>query len=81
MQGAEVWLPLASPNSLAPSLPDTGPGGRDAYRFLSLSWRGNLRAAFTRDDAGQTAFYALRWVSTRGDKGPWSEVCAETVAA
>jgi hypothetical protein len=32
-------------------------------------------------DTGRTAYYALRWVSTRGEKGPWSEVAAATVAA
>ena len=31
--------------------------------------------------AGKTAYYALRWVSTRGEKGPRSEPCAATVAA
>src|SRR5436190_1457406 len=35
----------------------------------------------TSAHAGKTAYYALRWVSTRGEKGPWSEVCAATVAA
>ncbi|MCC6284495.1 MAG: hypothetical protein IT439_04210 [Phycisphaerales bacterium] len=32
-------------------------------------------------DAGKTALYTLRWVSTRGEKGPWSEVASATVAA
>ena len=31
--------------------------------------------------AGKTAYYALRRVSTRGEKGPWSEVAAATIAA
>lgn len=74
MQGAEVWLALAGPNSPAPP-----PG--DSYEFLSLSSRGNLRTGFTSADAGKTAYYALRWVSTRGEKGPWSEVTTATVAA
>ncbi len=30
---------------------------------------------------GKTAVYMLRWVNTRGEKGPWSEVAAATVAA
>jgi len=29
---------------------------------------------------GKTAVYMLRWVNTRGEKGPWSEVAAATVA-
>ena len=74
MQGAEVWLALADANTPPPPL-------GDSYRFLSVSSRGNLQADFTAADAGKTAYYALRWVSTRGEKGPWSEVAAATVAA
>lgn len=40
-----------------------------------------MQADFPSSEAGKTAYYALRWVSTRGDKGPWSEVTAATVAA
>ena len=53
----------------------------DSYKFLAASPRGNLRATFTSADAGKTAYYALRWVSTRGDKGPWSEPATATIAA
>jgi predicted NBD/HSP70 family sugar kinase len=74
VQGAEVWLALAEPNAPAPPL-------GDSYKFLSVSSRGNLQTDFPSAEAGKTAYYALRWVSTRGEKGPWSEVCAATVAA
>jgi hypothetical protein len=74
VQGAEVWLAIGDANTPAPSL-------GDSYKFLSLSSRGNLNAAFTAADTGKTAYDALRWVSTRGEKGPWSEVAAATVAA
>ena len=53
----------------------------DSYKFLSVSSRGNLQTDFPSAEAGKTAYYALRWVSTRGEKGPWSEVAAATVAA
>lgn len=36
---------------------------------------------FSAAGAGKTAYYALRWVSTRGEKGPWSDVTTATVAA
>ena len=42
---------------------------------------GTLHTNFQSADAGKTAYYALRWVSTRGEQGPWSEVAAATVAA
>lgn len=72
--GAEVWLALVATGQPAPAL-------GESYKFLSVSSRGNLQADFTSEDAGKTAYYALRWVSTRGEKGPWSEVAAATVAA
>jgi len=42
---------------------------------------GNLQTDFPSAEAGKTAYYALRWMSTRGEKGPWSEVASATVAA
>ncbi len=72
--GAEVWLALTPTGQPAPAL-------GDSYKFLSVSSRGNLQADFASEDAGKTAYYALRWVSTRGEKGPWSEVTSATVAA
>ncbi|MCW5766115.1 MAG: hypothetical protein KIT68_09085 [Phycisphaeraceae bacterium] len=46
-----------------------------------MSSRGNLQTGFPSAEAGKTAYYALRWVSTRGEKGRWSEVISATVAA
>ena len=72
--GAEVWLALTATGQPAPPL-------GDGYKFLSVSSRGNLQTDFPSADAGKTAYYSLRWVSTRGEKGPWSEVAAATVEA
>jgi len=74
VMGAEVWVALAEPNSPPPAL-------GDSYKFIAVSPRGTLRTTFTSEDAGKTAYYALRWVSTRGDKGPWSEPAMATIAA
>jgi hypothetical protein len=79
--GAEVWLALTPPHEPAPPLNSPGAGGGGSYKFLSVSSRGNLQTDFPSAEAGKTAYYALRWVSTRGEKGPWSEVAAATVAA
>ncbi|MFO0858381.1 MAG: hypothetical protein U0640_13615 [Phycisphaerales bacterium] len=79
--GAEVWLALTPTGQPAPPLNSPGQGGSDSYKFLSVSSRGNLQTDFPSAEAGKTAYYALRWVSTRGEKGPWSEVAAATVAA
>jgi len=79
--GAEVWLALAGADEPAPPLNTDPRVGEAGYRFLALSSRGNLKADFTSADKGKTAYYALRWVSTRGENGPWSEIASATVAA
>ena len=43
------------------------------------------RTPYTLDlegqDGGKTAHYMLRWESTRGEPGPWSETASATVGA
>lgn len=70
MQCKEVRLALANPNTPAPPLPSTRTNSRDSRKFLSLSSRGNLQTGFASEDAGRSAYYALRSVSKRGEKGP-----------
>jgi len=72
--GAEVWVCLVGPGAPAPLDPGS-------YRFLTLATRPTLRADFPTDAGGKTAAYMVRWVSTRGEVGPWSEVVTGTVAA
>jgi len=79
--GAEVWLAILPAGQPAPPINFPGKGGGDLYKFLSVSSRGNLKTDFPSAEAGKTAYYALRWVSTRGEKGPWSDVASATVAA
>ena len=52
-----------------------------SFSFLTMTTRPSLRAEFKPGDGGKTAVYMARWVSTRGEKGPWSEVATATVAA
>ncbi len=35
----------------------------------------------TGTDANKIAHYMLRWVNTRGEKGPWSETASATIGA
>lgn len=72
--GAEVWVALAAPQDAPPQL-------GEAFRFLALSSRGMMQADFSTAEVGKTAYYALRWISTRGETGPWSEIATATVAA
>ena len=67
--GAEVWVKVAPP------------GDPDELKFLLLSTRTPTVANFTGPDGGQTAHYMLRWLSTRGEAGPWSETASATIGA
>ncbi|MBL8880715.1 MAG: hypothetical protein JNG88_16500 [Phycisphaerales bacterium] len=46
-----------------------------------MNARGTLQTDCTTSEAGKTAYYALHWLSTRGETEPWSEIAAATVAA
>lgn len=72
--GAEVWVALVDAGGPVP----TDPG---SLSYLALATRPTLRATFPAGAGGKTAVYMLRWVSTRGERGPWSEVVGATVAA
>jgi hypothetical protein len=72
--GAEVWVALVDSGGEVPKDPS-------AYRYQSLTTRCFVRATFTLPERGKTAAYMLRWVSSRGDHGPWSEPASATVAA
>jgi hypothetical protein len=67
--GAEIWLkigvtPPADPNELS---------------FLALDTNTPYLAQYNGAQAGKKAHSMLRWVSTRGDKGPWSETASATI--
>lgn len=93
--GAEVWVKLVEPGTghqalgtgegtgsgaspgLVPSAQSQVPG----FSFLTMTTRPSFRAEFKAGEGGKTAVYMLRWVNTRGEKGPWSEITTATVAA
>jgi hypothetical protein len=52
-----------------------------ALTFLTMTTRPSFRAEFKAGEGGKTAVYMARWVNTRGEKGPWSEITTATVAA
>lgn len=75
--GAEVWVKLVPPHDADQPTP-TDP---NALSFLTMTTRPSFRAEFKAGDGGKTAVYMTRWVNTRGEKGPWSEITTATVAA
>lgn len=51
------------------------------FSFQTMTTRPSVRAEFRPGEVGKTPVYMARWVSTSGEKGPWSEVTSATVAA
>ena len=58
-----------------------GDGDPTDMRMLALVSASPKVVAFDTADGGKTAYYILRWVSTRDAKGPWSETVEATVVA
>ena len=50
------------------------------FTFVFFDTASPYTAEFEGTDAGKTAYYILRWVTTRGEKGPWSETVAATIS-
>ena len=72
--GAEVWVKLVDADQPAPTNPA-------ALTFLTMTTKPTFRADFKPGEGGKTAVYMARWINTRGEKGPWSEITTATVAA
>ena len=72
--GAEVWVKVSAPGDPPPSDPGE-------LKFLLLSTRTPAVAEFPGPDGGKTAHYMVRWLSTRGEAGPWSETASATIGA
>jgi hypothetical protein len=53
----------------------------NALTFMTMTTRPSFRAEFKAGEGGKTAVYMARWINTRGEKGPWSEITTATVAA
>ena len=70
VMGCEIWVKIGT----------TPPADSSECTFLALDTASPYTAEYPGADAGKTAYYMLRWVTTRGDKGPWSETVAATIA-
>ena len=69
VQGCEIWMKVGDPS----------PGGPNDVQYLALDTRTPYVTEFEAGDAGKTAYYMLRWISTRGETGPWSQTVSGTV--
>ncbi len=71
VMGAEVWVKVGDPAPVDPG----------ELTFLATDTRTPYTADYTGTDANKVAHYMLRWINTRGEKGPWSETASATIGA
>ncbi len=71
MRGAQVWVKIGDPPPVDPN----------ELTFLATDTRTPYVANFDGADGNKVAHYMLRWESTRGETGPWSETASATIGA
>ena len=69
--GAEIYSKIGGP----PPTDDSD------VTYLATDTRSPHVILYDADEAGQIAHYMLRWINTRGERGPWSETVSATVGA
>jgi hypothetical protein len=55
------------------------PTDLDQYLFLAKDTQTPYVHVFDLEDVGKTIHYRLRWVNTRDEPGPWSEIITATI--
>lgn len=55
------------------------PPDPEEMKFLVLDTRSPYVAHFDGADAGKTVYYRLRWLNTRQEPGPWSDISSATL--
>jgi hypothetical protein len=68
--GAEVYVKLG-----------TAPSGVGDMQLVGIATKSKFEIEYPDDEAGKQAYYQLRWVTSAGEKGNWSEVESATIAA
>ena len=71
VRGAQIWVKIGDP-------PPTDP---NELTYLATDTRTPYVTDFDGVDGNKVAHYMLRWESTRGDVGPWSETASATSGA
>jgi hypothetical protein len=71
VRGCEIWVKVGDP-------PPTDPS---QLSFLALDTASPYVAEYRGEDAGKIAYYMLRWVNTREEKGPWSMTFSAAIQA
>lgn len=67
--GCEIWIKIGG----------TPPADPSEMRYLATDTRSPYVVEFDGADAGKTAYYMLRWVNSRGERGPWSQTISAMI--
>ena len=71
VMGAEIWCYIGA----------VPPVDASTCSFVALDTSTPYVVDYPGADGNKVAHYLLRWVNTRGDKGPWSETVSATIGA
>lgn len=71
VMGCEVWVKIGVTPPVDPS----------ECHYLATDTATPYTAEYDGADAGKIAHYMLRWVNTRGERGPWSQTVSATITA
>jgi hypothetical protein len=69
VSGCEIWIKIGEP----------APAGPSELKYFVTATRTPYVVEFEGADAGKVVYYMLRWVNTRGERGPWSRIVAATI--
>jgi hypothetical protein len=69
--GIEIWNKVG----------ETPPVNEAELRFVAIDTNAPYTLNFQASQGGQNAYYWCRWVTATGERGPWSEQAAATIAA
>lgn len=67
--GCELWNKIGGAPPVDPS----------EMTYLATDTRSPYVVEFDGADAGKTVYYMLRWVNSRGERGPWSQTVSATI--
>ncbi|MDR1336876.1 MAG: hypothetical protein LBK22_08615 [Tannerella sp.] len=68
--GCEIWRKVGG----------TPPAGVDEMTYVGMDTRSPYLCEYTGEQYGEIVYYMCRWINTRGEHGPWSEVARAVIA-
>lgn len=68
VMGCEIWVKIGA-----------APAHASECQLLALDTASPYVVDYSAEEVGKCAYYMLRWISTSGAKGPWSETVAATI--